>query len=150
MQLEDPVSVSYRLARFPSGFDGVYYPPVGQVTLVTNVDPAKIGSVYSSFSRLKKMADLGAVCVELDSRLQPVLDEAWAARRQVGVGDVGFYAVLVNYGLERGVPSFALKDVSLPERTEFAASRLSEIVDMHERAVFVCSERYARLLETHF
>jgi hypothetical protein len=137
------------------------------------------GSLAAALSAVKcirellKSDEIGAVSLQFDRNLQPLLDKAWLKREQLtptcevdplmgkkgnefciySRRDMAFLFFVVNYAHKyKRIPCFTTEDFTTGpgERLKSSLSRLYDLYSLHGEIAHVCSESQAKNLRTFF
>lgn len=131
--------------------------------------PAAISAV-KCIRELLKSDEIGAVSLQLDRDLQPLLDKAWLKKEHLSptcegdplIGkrsgefciisrkDMAFLFFVVNYAHDKGIRCFASEDFTTEadKRLNSSMSRFYELNSLHGVIAHVCSESQAKRLRT--
>ncbi len=142
------------------------------------IPAANYGSFSAAISAVKclrellKRDEIGAVSLQLDRNLQPLLDKAWLKKEPLAPicegdqliierngeacinsrKDMAFLFFVVNYAHDKGLRCFANEDFSreADERVKVCIFRLYSLYSVHGKIAHVCSESQAKHLRTSF
>ena len=149
--------------------------PVPTGFIIASVD---YGSFPGAFSAVKCIRDLimeneiGAVSLQLNQNIQPLLDRVWLKKERLtptcegdplivkkdgefyfnSRKDMAFLFFVVIYAHKKGIPCFATEDFTTQpgERLKSSLSRLYNLYSLHGEIAHVCSESQAKNLRTFF
>ena len=136
------------------------------------------GSLAAALSAVKCIRDLikeneiGAVSLQLNQNIQPLLDRVWLKKERLTptcegdplIGkkdgefyfnsrkDMAFLFFVVIYTHNKGIPCFATEDFTTEpgKRLKSCMTRLYDLYSLHGEIAHVCSESQAKNLRTFF
>jgi hypothetical protein len=122
-----------------------YVQSTNNTLFVSRDNPFTFNSVYYILQRIKRRSKIEAISFEMDVSKQGLLDSSYDDNKRTSIHDLGPFALLVNYGLEECIKSYAVDNFDLTpnERAHYSATHLKRLSQSHSFMAHIGSKSQA-------
>lgn len=138
-----PSSLPGRIAA--SNSSETYVQGAHHIAFISRDNPFTFKSIHAVLGHLGGLTKLEALTFEMDHSRQEFLDKSFKEGEKVKMQDVGSFALIANYALQKGIRSYAADDFNLTsnERAHYTSVRLNKLHQSHTFLVHIGSKSQA-------